>query len=581
MKKLRRQSHTFLCWRGMLLLGLALMLAACGGKLAPSPAATAAPGAATALPAATSIPVVSDPQALAENVYKAADADARYQALLLVMRALNIGVYEPQAGKAILRGAERGPNDFYLYDFELRALASALERGQTWDTAYLANFFNAAGFVAGDNPVDADTLRQALRAAVQSSAAAPDDPSSLVFLLVRELGLRHATPYDMLQEVPQEQLQFDALQTLLIEADVLVPVIREGVSMDRNGGARLAANSSRHGLAAPALQPGPCENMTGLSGTSPFLKYGLGLIPGAAIPVLVLDMIHGEMLAYSVDVRAVSETQSTHYGHQSPGAEMRFQIQVKMLDDYGDFLVNCGALAGYQIPKPGGIPGIGILWTTEGLEKHGDISYEPPDEKTDANGIATLVFKPKREKRPGQGPVIEEKGTVGGLALYQSAFGNIPGSVAQFLAPKGAVIAWTVARHKNLSLEIKLSGTIEGSVGKWDLGNQQVLVPLEDDGAGGWKGHAETTLSAVLSGECNGTATWPASFDVAATGSDPLNFSISGSFLPQFNIQCDSSGGAVQLPAMKGTKPFTFNLASQDGASFEADRFWTFTLREQ
>jgi hypothetical protein len=566
----------------MLSLGLALMLAACGGNLAPSPAATAGPGATAAPPTATSIPVVSNPQALAEKVYQAADAEARYQALLLVMRALTIGVYEPATGQPILRGMERGPNDFYLYDFELRALASALARGQTRDTTYLVDFFNAAGFGIDGNPVATDTLQLALQAAVQTSAAAPADPTSLLFLLVRELGLRHTTPYDMLQEVPPEQLQFDALQTLLIEADVLVPVIRAEASSQESKTRLLTTGARPQGLAAPARQ-NPCANMAGgLSGISPFLKWAMGLVGGPGVlGRLRLDMIHGEMLAYSVQVSAVSEAQSTHYGHESPGAEMRFQLKVEMLDDYGDFLVNCGLLAGWEVPKKGPIPGIPILWMAGELEKHGDISYEPPDKKTDTSGIATLVFKPKNEKRPRQGPVVEEKGTVDGVALYQSAFGNIPGSIAQFLVPKDALIAWTVARHKNLSLEINLSGTIEGSVGKWDLGTQQVLVPLEGDGTGGWKGYAETTLSAVLSGECSGTATWPASFDVAATGSDPLNFSISGSFLPQLTMQCDGGGGSVQLPALKGIKPFTFSLASQDGASFEAGELWTFTFREQ
>ncbi|MDO8615093.1 MAG: hypothetical protein Q7T33_05090, partial [Dehalococcoidia bacterium] len=56
------------------------------------------------------------PQALAVRLYAATDNAARYHALLRVMGMLRIGVYTAEGGE-VQQGAERGPGDFYLYDF--------------------------------------------------------------------------------------------------------------------------------------------------------------------------------------------------------------------------------------------------------------------------------------------------------------------------------------------------------------------------------------------------------------------------------------------------------------------------------
>ena len=47
------------------------------------------------------------------------------------------------------------------------------------------------------------------------------------FLLVRELGLRKATPYDLLQVASAQALPFDALQQFLIMADFTLPLVRQ------------------------------------------------------------------------------------------------------------------------------------------------------------------------------------------------------------------------------------------------------------------------------------------------------------------------------------------------------------------
>src|SRR5690606_8661489 len=68
---------------------------------------------------------------LAAAVRGATTTPDRIAALLAVLDALHVGVYAPD-GTLLLGGAERGPADFYLYDFEVQMLAGAIERGQTW-----------------------------------------------------------------------------------------------------------------------------------------------------------------------------------------------------------------------------------------------------------------------------------------------------------------------------------------------------------------------------------------------------------------------------------------------------------------
>lgn len=547
-----------------------------------TPEATASP---TAPPEPTDLPLILDAQELATSLYAAPDPESRYEALLQVMHALNVGVYEP-TGKAILRGAEQGPDDFYLYDFELRALAAALERGTMRDATYLSDRLARFGVLETDgSPLEPETLRQGLLAAAQDSAAAPDGPTTLPYRLVRELGLLHTAPYDLLQDVTLEELQLDALQAFLVEADTLVPVARELAGLAGTPGAKLAKLPSRTAGSHAGLRQGPCDDMVGVSSISPWAKWLLGKLPWATIALLTMDAIHGGVLAYSVDVKAVSGAQSTHYGHEAPGDEMRFEIKVEMLDDYGDFLVSCGALAGYQIPAKGGIPGIGIVWFEGELERHGTLSYEPSSKKTGDDGVAALVFKPKDESRPNQGPQVEDKGIVEALATYQSAFGNVPGSIAQYLTPKSDVIAWTVARHVNLTLQIETVGTIEmGEGGSWNLGveGNKVTIPLETT-ADGLEGSGSKTFRFVLNApECSGDSTWGTEFTVKATGLDPLDISVWTPFMPRFNIQCEGGGsGSGPQQSVPAVRPATFTLPARDGASTVIGAYWKFTLLEQ
>ena len=153
--------------------------------------------ASTDAGAARARPVNQDAVAkrLAMGVMAAPTDDARSRALIAVMKALHIGVYTPK-GKAMVRGYERGPRDFYLYDFELQAMATAIGQKRFWSSADLAAAF-APLFSSGAQAPTAQTIEEALRSTSRAAVNRPKDKRSLFPLLVRELGLRHATPYDL------------------------------------------------------------------------------------------------------------------------------------------------------------------------------------------------------------------------------------------------------------------------------------------------------------------------------------------------------------------------------------------------
>ena len=107
-------------------------------------------------------------KSLAKTVSKAKTAEDRYDALLSVMSVLCVGVYTGD-GKAVQAGCERGPDDFYLYDFQLDGMANSLGRSEMWTLTDVANPLNSIILEAGGKELDVETLRQVLLSGVKSS----------------------------------------------------------------------------------------------------------------------------------------------------------------------------------------------------------------------------------------------------------------------------------------------------------------------------------------------------------------------------------------------------------------------------
>jgi hypothetical protein len=255
------------------------------------------------------------------------DADeARYDALLTVMEVLRIGVYTSEGGE-VQQGAERGPGDFYLYDFELRMMAASLGRGDnSWGVQQIADTLDQVGYREDGQPFTAEDLNQIVREATVESLAAPEEESSFVPILVRELGVRHEMPYDLAEDLGVNDAQFDALQLTLILVSLTLPVIAEEGPLDAPA-STLVANSNGILTSQPVGLTDVCSDFRG-EGQEAWqeAKYW-----DVAVKVLgnagkfvsgFIDLVHGSMLASSVQVSALDAAVGpTHTITEGPRAE--------------------------------------------------------------------------------------------------------------------------------------------------------------------------------------------------------------------------------------------------------------------
>ncbi len=285
------------------------------------------------------------PQALAARLYAAPNDEARYHALLKVMGVLRIGVYTAEGGE-VQQGAERGPGDFYLYDFELRMMAASLGRGDnSWGVQQIADTLDQVGFREDGRPFTGGDLNQILHDATNDSLAKPDEASSLVPMLVRELGLRHETPYDLAAHLDVNEAKFDGLQMTLILVGLTLPEIADEGPLDTPA-STLVANSN--GILTAQLV-GLTDACSDFKGEGPYMWVvpkvfltAVSVVSAVAKKAAAfINIIHGEQLALSVQVKALdSSVGPTHYDHgsESPGQPLKFRIEVRMLDDLGETL---------------------------------------------------------------------------------------------------------------------------------------------------------------------------------------------------------------------------------------------------
>jgi hypothetical protein len=253
-------------------------------------------------------------------------------------------------------------------------------------------------------------------------------------------------------------VRFDALQVFLINASVTVAA---------------SSRASRATRVASSAAAGPCDSQASdvVTDLIPLGRWVISLVgpvkDRAKVAALALDAIHGMVLAFSVAAAPTTRTSAkTHYGpagHDgNAGKPFDFGVRVIMRDQLPRFVISCGPLLGMKFPEKGPIPGIIVAWKDESaiaapLISHGTVTF-PTGRKTNANGETSLHFGPKDEKLPGFGSVHYSANAATGVALYQSAFKNVPGSVAQFLTPKSVTFDWSVSFH--LARGFKFVGTV-------------------------------------------------------------------------------------------------------------------------
>jgi len=409
---------------------------------------------------------------LADRVTSARSNKSREQILLQVMDAVHLGVYAPE-GQPVVRGAERGWGDFYLYDFEVQALGENLGRDQTYDLTTVAAILETAGLQINNKAPTAEDVLRALRLAIIDSRQNPEDPFSLVPLLIQEIGLqRKDSPYDLGQEQPVEQVHLDGLQVFLIIGDVLLPYVYAIEPIE--GPIDTSGMIGGGGLSAPRpVQTEDCGpfsedeadipywgktliRMANLvSKLIPQLKAGGRVLGPLAAGFVSIEAIHGVLLALGIEVKEMEpRVGPTHYGHGSPGKKLEFRIRVFNHLDIPELLVKCGWVTTVEFPPKGPVSGVDVVWFTDTLKDHGKLDCASGRvfscySTTGSDGIAKLTFTPKDETPPyGQGLEREEIGIVRGVAQYQTGHGNaLVGRISEAVTPLGGSIVWSVRYH--------------------------------------------------------------------------------------------------------------------------------------
>jgi hypothetical protein len=412
---------------------------------------------------------------LADRVTNARSDKSREKLLLQVLDAVHLGVYTAE-GQVVVRGAERGWGDFYLYDFEVQALGENLGRDQTYDLTTVAAILETAGLQINDKAPTAEDMLRALRLAILDSRQNPEDPFSLVPFLIQEIGLQQEdSPYDLGQEQPVEQVQLNGLQLFLTIADVLLPYVYAVEPIE--GPIDLGGIRGRGRLSAPRpLQGNDCGRFSeddasipswgktlirvANLGSKPIpkLKVAGEVLSSLAAAFVTIEAIHGVLLAVGIEVKEMEpQVGPTHYGHGSPGKQLQFRILVFNHMDIPE-RVRCGLLPTWlptvEFPPKGPVSGVDVVWFTDGLEDHGKLDCVSGRvfscySTTGSDGIAKFTFTPKDETPPyGQGLEREEIGIVRGVAQYQTGHGNLQvGRIAESVTPMSGSIVWSVRYH--------------------------------------------------------------------------------------------------------------------------------------
>jgi hypothetical protein len=413
--------------------------------------------------------------ALVKKLTAAGSRAAREKALLKLFGALHIGVYASRTGQPIVRGRETNKDDYYVYDYELTLLVGALDRKEMRSLADVAQVLTNMGMKPKGQPVDPDMLRRALVALVQGALHHTSDGTDILPLLIRDLGLHHSPSYDLATDVPLDKVQLDALQVELLLAGLLGPEIH-----------RIANTKAAHATFRPHdLSACKLINIA----TSPFNPntwldlFGVHMhyVGDAAIAGQVSDFVqalttaehavgavnlaytalsglHGMLLAYSIKIESLPDLHPiTHYGPAGTGHEadagkpIVFRARVTMQDDLGDKVVACLNSAGFTVPKKGPVENVPIDWhiNDEDLDSLGTITYQPANQKTGPDGIASMIFTPNGEAIPGFGEFVSKTGGAEPRALWGMAFENLLGTVNEVITPKlGEEYRWTVSLHR-------------------------------------------------------------------------------------------------------------------------------------
>ena len=322
---------------------------------------------------------------------------------MAILGGMHIGVYTP-GGAAVMPGAERGPTDFWLYDFEVGLLATAEGDGTPSTLDETVASLNGIGITRNGLPITVDDLVGALHDETTAALAKPGAPRSFTFRVIRELGLRAPQPYDLATTLPAAQITVGPLASFLILADLTLPIVY-AVPLQAKGEGLIAG--TRAAFANGLLTGDACDQIAGRD--LPILETAIEWLVNQKSNYSVwrqsivdalhhaLDQLHFRMtLAFPKEI---------HYSHGETTPESLY-VSVDLRGKVPPDAIACGALHGLTLPQTiADFDGTPVGWDTADLTKHGRVDCPPDTCAVLKNGSALLNLYPKTERKPvGFGP---------------------------------------------------------------------------------------------------------------------------------------------------------------------------------
>ncbi len=410
------------------------------------------------------------PAELAAEWLSSSSDEARRDLLLEVMSGIGLGVYSA-AGAPILFGAERSPDDPWLYDFEVALLAAD---PTTVSPVTVADIAASLALVLTDGagaPLEPAAWAELIRAAVAETAAT--DPAGFPLRLARSVELA-ATGLDLAVAVPLDQ-PLTPLAATLIEMDILMPLAvldDQGVADYRAVSASLPASPMRKARAsseATRVAGSTAGAACGRIGSWAYKKgwdagkLGAMVIRGGAVLTAATppaQLLHQLFLRRAISVRGGVDNQELHYLHRATADSALFEVQVSVDVELSPDAIRCGALAGLKLPKAGPLPGIAVDWSLGSLKAHVRSLCYPAGCRTGADGSAQMTISPNVERQPeGLGPIEYDRGLVVAHANYLLDLGNAGGRIPLAGAWKFHDIK--VSWHRPYRLELHIDSEIE------------------------------------------------------------------------------------------------------------------------
>lgn len=528
---------------------LALLVQSCNLPLGSSrPIRTHDPTEA-ALPPAQTTRMLTDPEQAQDGVWS-------------LLANLGIGVYTG-SGEQVMPGSEQGEDSFWLYDFELPALAN-MAQGEPEPFDQYTLQLEALGY-EGSSQELLDLYRGVY-------AGHPDHP--LVQILASMgVDFRPGTT-------------LTPLQAWLLLLDTFVPPNRSNASLQ----------PGRPPLAS-MVQPGRALQTAcgAIQGGNIIPYWGLMQQESGMAALLqareVYYAIHGPMIAQAASYELTASGQSAHEGHEGVGDKLEYVVHVDV--DYQPWQsipvagVSCGALINldFQVLE-GGLANVLVDWVIPDVfYAHGMVEDQQPS--TNGAGEARLSFQAQEEAARGIGTFKESTGEVSAWLNLRTGFisaGITDPRLLQFVPERVPVerqwveVSWhELCDHFTLVFSEELHQQapqltnnifIEGPV--------EVTINLSQDPPT-LEGEGSLTVSGSGQiGECPAQDSGSDEVTISGTvsageGQDPPMLHLSIVHTMQLQIQACGGGGGMPMPVT--LEPGETDLPFRDGEV----RSWTLT----